>query len=131
MAENARFTMYRGDTKILKVAVTDGSGANVAIDDAESVTFGLFALTSHELIFVKTLAFGITVAGHVITIAILASDSAGLTGDYLFEVELVDAGGFTYTVLRGTAIVKEDLITSDTRASAMGAEARGKVEIAL
>jgi hypothetical protein len=116
MADNARFTMYRGDTKILKVAVTDGSGNSVPVDDAEGVTFGLFALTSHELIFVKTLAYGISVAGSVITIGILASDSAGLAGDYLFEVELVDAGGFTFTVLRGTASVQEDLITPEMTA---------------
>ena len=111
MTDNARFTMYRGDTKILNVAVTDGSGVNVPIDDATSVTFGLFDKVSLAAVLVKELLDGVTVAGNIATVTILAADSAALLGEYPFEMEVIDASGYTFTVLRGTATVKEDLIT--------------------
>lgn len=114
MTEIARFTMYRGDSKILNITVTDGDGVAVDIDDAERVIFAVFGRDEDTPVLTKALGDGVTVAGNIITVTLDAADTDTLLGNYTFEVEIVDGDGLTSTVIQGTAVFSADLITPES-----------------
>lgn len=111
MTHDMRFTMYRGDTKKLNVAVVDETGAPVDISDATSVTFGIFEVDTGAVVAILVTGVEVTVSGSVITVVIPILVTQQLLGNYRYEIEVVTVEAHTYTVLQGTMTVVADLIT--------------------
>lgn len=99
--------MYAGDTKDIKVSVTDPSG--VLIDMTGSTIKWVLkkspAIT--ENVIEKTVGSGITIVSvGNITIRLNAVDTQSLSGNYYHGCELTDLLGNVSTLLIGIATIK-------------------------
>lgn len=116
LCEGLTFRRYQGDTWILPFQVTNADGDPITITGATAVVFAVFDEESRTEIFRRDLDSDpspITLATNVITVIVPDTVTDALEpGQYLFEMEIVDASGYRQTIASGTATVVEDLINA-------------------
>lgn len=108
MAQNQNFTITRGDSKLLTVAVTDDDGAAVSIVGA-AITWKLAdSIYSATALVTKTVGSGITItngAGGLFSIQLDYEDTDDLYGLFYHEAKVYDneSPSNVTTVLTGHA----------------------------
>lgn len=113
------FEMAAGDSKVLKVTVTDEAGSALPLAGTSSVVWRM-ARTARSLpVLSKTIADGVTIItdqaaqGEAncgrIDIRIESAESAPLDGEYFHDCHLVDATGAHSTIFYGRIFVSPNL----------------------
>jgi hypothetical protein len=104
-------TMYRGDTAILTVTVTDSDNGDAA-KNITGATVRYVAVRRGTAYITKTVGSGIvltTPASGILTITLDPADTDDLTpGEYEHEVEITDGDGNVSTVTVGTLTIRKD-----------------------
>ena len=102
--KDQNFDMHSGDDKKLRFTITDETSITGAT--------AIFMVKAGETeSFRKTSSSGITViAPNIIEVPILPADTAALSGDYFFEVQMTDLFGYVSTVSTGKMTVIADII---------------------
>ncbi len=94
-------SITRGDSAVIALEITDTSGAPYIIADGDQLTMTVKASIDDVVpVIVKTLDYGIVRGDDAVEIHIDPRDTARLRyGDYIYDVELVMADGYTDTVI--------------------------------
>jgi hypothetical protein len=104
--------LHSGDSKILEVTVTDGTGAAVDLTGA-TIAWQLAKSPGESALVSKTIGSGIAVTdavGGIFEITLDAADTAALSGRHYHEAEVTDTSGKVSTVLTGAVLIKPELI---------------------
>jgi hypothetical protein len=105
------FTMFAGDTKQIRVTITDSAGDPVTLAGA-TVKYKISARIRGEILVAKqTGGSGITVSSNVATISLAPADTQSLSGAFFHELEVTDTFGNVSTVFQDTINISKDLIT--------------------
>ena len=106
------FTMYSGDSKDIRIDVTDADGEPANLATPVAVRWQLARSATQEPLISKSLEDGeITMDGASSFIVTLApEDTIELSGKYYHEAEVILIGGIVATVVSGTARVLPALI---------------------
>lgn len=94
-------SITRGDSAVIALEITDTSGRAYIISDGDQLTMTVKASIDDVVpVIVKTLDHGIVRGNDAVEIHIDPQDTACLRyGDYIYDVELVMADGYTDTVI--------------------------------
>lgn len=94
-------SITRGDSAIIALEITDAAGDPYIIKDNDRLTMTVKKYINDELpVIVKTLDDGIVRGDDAVEIHIDPQDTSGLRyGNYVYDVELVMADGYTDTVI--------------------------------
>ena len=105
------FTMHKGDTKDISVAVVDGDGNDVALAGCTIVWSMATDVDETALVTKTTAAADITIAGNDFSFTLDPADTSGLAaGQYYHEAQVTDAGGDVATVTVGIITLEEELV---------------------
>lgn len=112
------FTMYRGDSRRIKITVTDAAGDPKSLTGA-SIIWAMARDKSAPALVQKTTASGVAItnpAGGEFVVDLLPGDTEELdlprsgTRSYYHEAQIVDSAGAVATVTTGTVTLLRDLI---------------------
>jgi hypothetical protein len=115
--------MYAGDTKHIIVTVKDDAGNLVDLSEVQAVRFSMAQAPSGRArynaqpIVKKHIGSGVDMtdgSSGKITITISPADTENICGEYLFEVEVVDAVGDVATIVSDSIIIKPTIIKADS-----------------
>jgi hypothetical protein len=105
------FNVRAGDSKVLKVTVTDENGVPLPLAGTQSATWRLARSARGTDILTKTISNGITILTDQaavgepncgrLNVLISSADSEALDGEYFHDCQIVDATGATSTVFYG------------------------------
>ena len=107
----ADFTMFSGDTKVLRVTATEADGSPLNLIGID-ITWVLAKKVTAPAILTKTIGAGITVTdapNGIFEVNLTPADTADLKGSYYFEAQIDDNGAIS-TILTGTATINPDAI---------------------
>lgn|SRR5690606_34993416 len=102
--QDARMTS--GDTKRLRVTITDSDGVEVDVTGATII----YVIADSQERVRKATGDGITIDGAVVTVTLDPADTAELAGVYAHEMQIVDGAGQVQTVFTGQMSIAKDLI---------------------
>ncbi len=110
----ADFTMFAGDSQLLEVTVTNAAGDPVDLDGVQAIRWWMsWSVHAEPPLVEKAIGSGVTIvdasAGRF-NVTLAPADTAGLSGPYYFEAEVIDEVGNVSTVLTGTATIRAALI---------------------
>ncbi|KAF0232430.1 MAG: hypothetical protein FD177_2515 [Desulfovibrionaceae bacterium] len=97
------FTMVGGDAKEIGIPVVDETGAALNLT-GYTVRWGLFSMAGAKLLEKSTATSGVAVdtpASGEVLITLAPTDTAGRSGLYRHECEIIDTNSKPSTVLRG------------------------------
>jgi hypothetical protein len=105
--------MFAGDSKILDVHITDTDNAPVDITN-DIVRWQLAkTVTDRPPLLAKSVGDGITIVDGPqgrFEVQLDPDDTLPLKGQYYFEAEISDGGGFVATVVAGSVLINPALI---------------------
>lgn len=117
--EPQNFAVLAGDSKVLKVTVTDENGVPLPLAGTLSATWRLARSRRGADLLTKALGSGVTIltdqaaAGEAncgrLNILISSADSEALDGEYFHDCQIVDATGAQSTVFFGRVNVTPNL----------------------
>lgn len=103
------FTIWSGDNKTLTCTVTDATtGASVNLTGASVAWVLANSPTSGSILRLSTDDF-VTVSGCTFSVALAASHTAGLSGQYYHEGQIRESTGNVSTVTVGTVTINQDV----------------------
>jgi hypothetical protein len=107
------FTIYKGDTLVITVTVTNSAGAAKDLTSA-SIEWSAGHSPDRPANITKTTAEGggvsiTNAAGGIFTITLTATDTAAMDDVYFHRAQVTDSGSNVSTVLTGWITVKENL----------------------
>ncbi len=107
----ADFTMFSGDSRILTILIKDEAGVDVDVSAADTILYGIFKKDG-TVILQKALLSGITVAGNVVSITLLPSETQDIApGQYMHECQISLLDGTVATVMQGQLHILRDFLT--------------------
>lgn len=105
-------TIFRGDSSVLNVTVTNIVGAAFDLTGTTEITFTMRQLETGAMLLQKTLGTGVTitppVTAGIFTVAIAPADTESLAGVKIYDIE-VEIAGEVYTVVKATVTITEDV----------------------
>jgi len=105
------FSLHSGDSKTLTVSIVNAAGTPVDVSTAAAIAYKLAATPYSAALVSKALGSGISVATSVVSVTLLAADTALLAGMMYQEMQITDGSGNVATVLTGQVMIEGDLIT--------------------
>ena len=118
MMTDQNFTMHRGDSRRLKITVTDAGGDPKPLTGA-SITWAMARDRTAPVLVQKTIAAGVTItnpSGGEFIVDIAPADTEDLdllrsgSRSFYHEAQVTDSAGAVATVTTGTVTVLRDLI---------------------
>ena len=105
--------LVSGNDRTINVNVTTAAGAAVSLVGAGAIDWKVFGnLRGTTVLITKSIGSGITVtneAGGLFSIALTATDTEPLEGEYRHEGELTDSTGAITTIFAGRLVVRRNL----------------------
>lgn len=99
------FEMYAGDTKSIRVTITDSGGDAVNLSGS-TLRYVICRTADGTPIIDKSTDDDITVSSNVATIPLPAAETEALVGGYYHELELTDTLGTVSTLFVGSVYVR-------------------------
>lgn len=105
--DEANLEIYQGDDYAAMVTVLDSSGAPADLAGCQAQAhIRKGPASSYPKVFVDIAA---VIEANVITLFIPAAQTIGLTGRYVWDLQLITPDGFMVTILRGYADVTAEI----------------------
>lgn len=104
--------VFRGDSSVLNVTVTNSVGAAFDLTGTTEITFTMRQLETGAILLQKTLGTGVTitppVTAGIFTVVIAAGDTDLIEGTQIYDME-IEISGEVYTVVKATVTITEDV----------------------
>jgi hypothetical protein len=104
-AENQKFKMTAGDSKIIEVPIEDMADLT-GITAKYAMKKSIYSADS-DLFKDTTSGITVDVANKQLIITLSPTDTQNLSGDYLHEVEITDQSGNVSTIMTGTVTIRK------------------------
>lgn len=114
MTTTSNLKFVQGDSKVLRVTAKTSAGVAVNLAGASGIRYRLAKSVKGTALIDKAMGTGIAItdaANGVLEVTLLPADTVALKGEYLHELELVDADGNVVTVFQGTVTLLPGMIT--------------------
>ena len=105
-----KIELFRGDSAVLRCSITDNVGSVFSLSGA-TAKFTIRATIDGAELLTKSTGDGITnydEPGGILDVTIDAGDTAGMSGNYVYDIEVTQTSN-VYTVVKGTLTIKKDV----------------------
>lgn len=104
------YEIVSGDNKTLSITVRDENNAVLDVSTAQKITYVIVNAFMDQIVVMKDRSSGIVATPTAVTVTIDPSDTQGFSGEFIHELEIVDALGQTFTALQGEVLIRKDYI---------------------